>query len=56
MVQLHPKSMEYKVHTLIANKNIGQMKDGDMKQMLIIAMTDGRFAVFAYAWNEFFMR
>lgn len=58
MVQLKPKSMEYKVHSLIANKDLGKtktdIKEGDMRQCLIIAMTDGRFAVFSYVWNEYF--
>lgn len=54
MVQLHRKSMEFKVHSLIANKKISTMKEGDMKKCLIMELSDKRYAVFAFDWADYF--
>ncbi|HEU5289541.1 MAG TPA: hypothetical protein VFU05_02785 [Cyclobacteriaceae bacterium] len=59
MVTIYPKSMEFKVHSLVANKNIGDnkngaMKQGDMKDCLIMEYSDKRYAVFTRSWDDFF--
>lgn len=50
--------MEYKVHSLIANKDINTktafMKEGDMKNLLIQEMTDKRYALYSASYLDYF--
>lgn len=53
MVVLHNRGMDPYPHFLVPKKDLGKWKAGQVKEVYVMVMTDGRYNVMARSWNDY---